>query len=187
MTTIGLLILAYLAFVVMVAVVVLAMLTAGKRADEAMAREPLPAGPIEILPAHAALGHVAAEVRDALAVERVTVIVADPEEPHTGVVGACLGAPGLLGLRVPVEDKAATGVLGPAEAVVLGLTGDAGADDSWTFAHVPLDCAGWRRGAVAVAARRLLAFSTGEMNAIERLARRGAPDFDRRRRARTPA
>jgi hypothetical protein len=203
MTTVALILVIYIALVASA----LALLNAAKRGDEAMDRavadelaswsDPAPAHPyrgrvrwatpVEILPDHEMLGGVAAEVRAVLGVEQVTVALADGQYRDTGIVGACINAPGLLGERVPIEAMADTGFLPPEEAEDLGLTGDTPGGASWTYAHVPLHGPAGVSGAVTVTARRMLPFTTGEIRQIERVARRGAPQFERRRNVRTAA
>jgi hypothetical protein len=143
--------------------------------------------PVEMLPAHVPLGRLAVELRDSLDVERVSVVVSDPRVPGTGVVGACLGAPGLLGSRIPVVDEAATGLLNASEATAVGL-GDGHEDGApWTYAHVPI--AGTDDellGAVTVATRRFRQFGERDLRTVERVARERAPQFDRRRFAILP-
>lgn len=143
--------------------------------------------PVEVLDDDDGFGRLAAQVRDRLAVERVTVIVAEDSSADMGIVAACLGAPGQLGQRIPLVDTPSTGLLTPDEAAALSLTGATPGGASWSYAHVPLDGPDGVRGAVMVAARRVLAFSSGEMTQIERLARRGAPRFERRGHERTAA
>ena len=164
---------------------------AAKRGDEAMLEAARRAGghapvPVETLPGHEPLGLVAAQLRDLLCVERVSIVVADPDRPGIGRVGACVGAPGLLGERVPVESAAATAVLGAEEAAVLGLTGASAGKASWTFAHVPLDGPG---GAAAPHRGRPPDPRLQQRRAaVDRAHRaRGAPHFERRRSCRTSA
>ena len=187
----------------LLAVAVMALLTAAKHGDQAMERAaadelrvmPGPAHPsrspvrwstpVDMLPDHEELAQVAAQVRQILGVERVSVILADDD--RSGHVAACVNAPGLVGARVPVEPKRATGMLDGDEAAALGLIGETPGGASWTYAHVPLHGPDGVTGAISVAARRVLAFTSGEMKLIERLARRGAPEFERRRNVRTAA
>jgi hypothetical protein len=183
MTTVALLAVGYATLVT----VILAFFAAAKRGDEAMQRrlEGEPGSPVQVLPTHVPLAGVAVAVRDQLGAERVTVVVSDPGEPQTGLVCACLGAPGQLGRRVPVETSPATMVLDPVEAAALGLPADP-AELPWTLAHLPLSGPSGLLGAVTVAGRRPRAYTEGEVGSIERLARHGARHFDRRRHRRTP-
>jgi hypothetical protein len=155
-------------------VFVLALLTASRRGDAA-ARTP-----VEVLPGHDGLGRLAAELRDTLRADRVAVIVSDPDRAEEWCVAACAGVPGLLGRRLPVCTRRATRTIGAEQAVVLGLTGDG----CWTYAHVPMTGTSGTAGAVMVASRRERPYSRGELGLIERLARSGAPEFERRGRAR---
>jgi hypothetical protein len=157
-----------------VMVLVLAMLTASRRSDGA-AR-----APVEVLPGADALGRLAAELRDTLRADRVAVIVADFDRGEEWRVAACAGAPGLLGSRLPVAARPTTRTIGPDEASALGLPGDG----CWSYAHVPMTGSSGTAGAVMVASRREIPYSQGEMRLIERLARSGVPEFERRRRAR---
>jgi hypothetical protein len=125
---------------------------------------------------------VAAEVCDVLGAEWVAVVLSDPDEPTTGVVGACLGAPGLLGSRVPVGPTRAAGVLEGPHASVLGLPREPGSD-AWRFAHVPIASTSNVIGAVT-AASRSRTFAQADLSLIEHVARGGAGQFDRRRRPR---
>lgn len=180
MTTLAIVGVTYLIFLLLV----LAVLTVAKRADEATERHVLAlGGAVETFPDHAALGRVAAEICNALEAERVSVVLTDPGEPGIGVVRACLGAPGLLGSRVPLEPRSSTGVLGAAEAAVLGLAAEAGSP-AWRFAHVPIAGAGQVVGAVT-AASRSRTFADTDLTLIEHVARRAARPFDRRGIART--
>jgi hypothetical protein len=174
MTTIALVVMGYLVFLGFV----LSLLAAAKRGDEALGRS----GPsVEVLRDREPLGRIAADVHHLLGAERVTVIVGEGEHRESGLVAACFGAPGLLGARIPVAAETSAGVLHPEEAAALGLAGGT----SWSFAHIPLDGPEGVSGAITVATRRPNAFTPGELGRIERLARRGAPEFERRRFART--
>jgi hypothetical protein len=69
----------------------------------------------------------------------------------------------------------------------LGLGEDGEHDLPWSFAHVPI--AGFAdelMGAVTVVSRRARAFTEQDLLAIEKLARRRVPEFDRRQGRRTP-
>jgi hypothetical protein len=186
-----------------VATAVMALVLAAKHGDRALERASMDeirvtpgpshpgrdrirwSAPVEVLPEHEELGAVAAHIRRMLGVERVSVILGG--EPGEGVVAACVNAPGLLGERVPLEERPATGLLSGDEAAAMRLIGETPGGASWTYAHVPLHGPDGVTGAVDVAARRVLAFTSGEMRLIERLARRGAHRFERRRHARTVA
>jgi hypothetical protein len=171
---------AYVVFVVFT----LALVRVGKRADEATERHARALGhSVETRPGDAALRRVARGIRDALQAERVSVVLTNPGEPTTGVVAACLGAPGLVGSRVPVEPTSATGVLGPAEAPVVGLASGAGSD-AWTFAHLPLTGMSDLVGTVT-AASRSRTFAEADLALMEHVARDGARPFDRRQQPRS--
>jgi hypothetical protein len=142
--------------------------------------------PVEMLPAHVPLGRLAVELRDSFDVEQVSVVVSDPEDPGIGVVGACLGAPGLLGSRIPVVTEPTTGLLNAAEAAALGLGEDGEDDAPWTYAHVPIPGADGLLGAVTVATRRSREFRERDLVALERVARQRTPQFDRRRHSLLP-
>lgn len=162
----------------------LSVLMTAKRADEAMARElGRPSRRLAARPPDGPLADVAAEVQRAVGAERVAVVVVDPGEPATGRVGACCGAPGLVGRRVRIAPTRTTGVVRPADAAGLGL---AVADEGpwpWTFAHLPLPGEGRLVGAVTVASRSR-AFTDDDLTVIERIARSRGRPFDRRRRPR---
>lgn len=170
------LVLALLGYIALVGLV-LASLHAVARTDEAV----LPSVQVDALGEHAALGRIAADVHALLGAERVTVIVAAGTRHDCGLVSACIGAPGLLGARVPLPAETATGVLDPESAGALGLPPGA----SWSFANLPLDGPEGVVGAIGVATRRPTAFTRAELERIVQLARRGAPAFERRYRART--
>ena len=196
LTTIAVLVAIYVGLVC----VVLAILIAAGRADDSADRQtaellaalgagarPTPAGDrtarIEALPDHPALAGVVAEVRDLLDVEQMTVIVGEEagDRAEDGVVGACLGAPGLLGTRVPLAHHADIGVVS-SKAVPRGRFR---AQRTLAYAHFPLDGTEGISGAIVIAARRSREFTRGELKAVERLARHGAPEFERRRHPRT--
>jgi len=81
----------------------------------------------------------------------------------------------------PVEEAPATRILSRAEAAALGF-GPAGEQETpWALAHVPIARYGEVLGAVVVASHRPRTFTERELSFIERLARRDARDFDRRR------
>jgi hypothetical protein len=125
-------------------------------------------------------GPIASAVGEELGAECVIVVVTVPGDPGIGVVRTSLGAPALLGSRVPVHGVASAGVLDPEEAAVLGLVGDGEADVPWTFAHVPI--AGAHDdvvGTVTVASRRSRPFTEEDISFIERVAGRGASRFAR--------
>jgi hypothetical protein len=143
------------------------------------------AAPVEMLPDYAELGQLAADIRHMLGVERVSVILAGDD--GDGVVAACVNAPGLIGERVPLPPKRATGLLNPNEAAAMGLIGETPGGASWSYANVPLDGPDGVTGVITVAARRVLAFTSGEMRLVERLARRGTPRFERRSKLRAAA
>jgi hypothetical protein len=147
------------------------------------AAEPSP----EALPNQGFLARLAGDVAEMLRVDRVTVAIPDPEHADTGIVAACLGAPGMLGMRLPLPTTSATGVKSAAEVAALGLGEDEDRELPWSFAHVPI--AGFAEeslGAVTVVSRRARAFSEQDLLFIEKLARRRVPEFDRRRGRRTP-
>jgi hypothetical protein len=163
---------------------VLHLLAAARRREDARTRlrvVPAPAG-ADVLGPHPELGRLAATVQDTLAAEQVTVVVSDDAEPGTGVVAACVGAPGLLGNRVRVLAEPVSGFLTPGEAGALGLAGE----EPWAFAHLPIAGPLEPLGAVTVASRRPGAFGRRELRTLERLAREQAPEFDRRRHALIP-
>ena len=148
------------------------------------AAEPSP----EALPNHGFLARLAGDVAEMLRVERVTVAIADPEHADTGIVAACLGAPGTLGMRLPLPTACVTGVKSAAEAATLGLGEDEERELPWSFAHVPI--AGFSEeslGAVTVVSRRARAFTEQDLLSIEKLARRRVPEFDRRQSRRSRA
>jgi hypothetical protein len=163
---------------------VLHLLVAARRCEEARGRlRAVPDPPAAaVLGAHAGLGRLVATVQDTLAAEQVTVVVTDDAEPGTGVVAACVGAPGLLGNRVRVLPEPVSAFLTAGEAAALGLAGQ----EPWAFVHLPIPGPLEPAGALTVAARRAGVFGRGDLRMLERLAREGAPEFDRRRHALIP-
>jgi GAF domain len=188
-TTVLLVIGGYVVFVACV----LAVLTAAKRADEAMEQEPGPSPeareaaeparspsppPVEALPAYDALGRLAGDVRGALGAKRIAVVVSDPGDPGSGTVVASLGAPELLGSHVRISTDPASGAPGPDEARILGIGHDGRPRVPWRFARVPMAAHGHVVGVVAVAARRPRAFTRRDITFLERLAGRAAYQLD---------
>lgn len=180
MTTVALAAAGYVTFLAFV----LILLTAAKRGDHALGRlvrEHRLRAPLVLLPGDAHLGRLATELQHGLDVERVAVLVSDLGESAFGQVRACLGTPGLLGCLLPVEEAPATRILSRAEAAALGF-GPAGEQETpWALAHVPIARYGEVLGAVVVASHRPRTFTERELSFIERLARRDAREFDRRR------
>ena len=135
---------------------------------------------------HPDLGRLAVTVHDTLEAERVAVVLSDADAPGTGVVAACFGVRGMLGSRVPVLAEPATGLLSADEVAELGL-GDGDPDDEpWAVAQLPIAGGDELLGALAVASRRKREFDASDLRVLERLAREGAPRFDRRRKAMIP-
>jgi hypothetical protein len=135
---------------------------------------------------HPDLGRLAVAVHDTLEAERVAVVISDADEPGTGVVAACFGVTGMLGNRVPVVAEPATGLLSADEVAELGL-GDGDPDEEpWAVAQLPIAGADELLGALAVASRRERVFDASDLRLLERLAREGAPRFDRRHKAMIP-
>jgi hypothetical protein len=162
-------------------------LSAGRRRARARGRLRVVEGgpPAETLGAHPELGPLATAVHDKFEAARVTVVLSDGDDPATGVVAACVGAPGLLGYRVPMVSAPVTGVLSPGEAAAIGLGGGARAKP-WAFAQLPIAGEDGPLGELTLAARREDAFSPRELRLLERIAREEAPEFDRRRHALIP-
>ena len=136
--------------------------------------------------AHPELKQLAADVQDALDVDRVAVVVSDDEEPGVGRVGACFGSRKPLGSRIDLIPVPVTGPMSPFGAAALGI-GDADERaDAWTFAHLPITGTGELLGAVTVAACGERDFTVHDLTVLERLARSRVPRFDRRHRALIP-
>jgi hypothetical protein len=187
-TTLLLVLGGYLVFVACV----LAILTAAKRADEAMERSapspgawlpdaPAPAAgapPVEALPAYDALGRLAGDVRGALGAKRIAVVVSDPGDPGSGTVVASLGAPELLGSHVRISTDPASGAPGPDDAWILGIGAEGRPRVPWRFARVPMAAGDNVVGVVSVAARRPRAFTRRDMTFLERLADRAARQLE---------
>ena len=136
--------------------------------------------------AHPDLGRLATTVGDTLDVERVAIVLSDVDEPGTGVVAACYGVPRLLGHRVPVLSEPATGLLTAAELAELGLRDGDPDEELWAVAQLPITGTDELLGALAVASRSEREFTGDDLCVLERLAREGAPQFDRRRHALIP-
>jgi hypothetical protein len=134
--------------------------------------------PLEALPGHGFLGLLAVDLREALRVDRVTVVVADPAACGGGIVAACLGAPGMLGRHVPLLEEPATGYKSPAEAAALGLAGEGERELPWSFAYVPIAPAGQPIGAVTLVSRRARIFTDRDLSFVQRLASRRAAQFE---------
>ncbi len=151
------------------------------RLDAVAAAPPVPA-----VVGHPPLERLAEDVHDALAVDRVIVVVSDDEKPGVGLVRACVGSPELLGSRIDLIPVPVTGPMSPFGAAALGI-GDADERaDAWTFAHVPIAGAGELLGAVTVATCGERDFTEADLTIVERLARSRVPRFDRRRRMLIP-
>ena len=143
------------------------------------------APPVLAVTGQAGLEVLAADVHEALDVDRVAVVVSDDEEPGIGRVGACFGSPKHLGSRIDLIPVPVTGPMSPFGAAALGI-GDADERAGvWTFAHVPITGHGELLGAVTVAACDDREFTEDDLTALERIARR-APRFDRRHHALIP-
>ena len=144
------------------------------------------APPVRAITLSPPLERLAEDVHDALAVDRVTVVVSDDEKPGAGRVRACVGSPKPLGSRIDLIPVPVMGPMTPFGAAALGI-GDADERaDTWTFAHVPITCAGELLGAVTVATCGERDFTEDELTIVERLARSRVPRFDRRRRVSIP-
>jgi hypothetical protein len=144
------------------------------------------APPVRAVAVSPPLEQLAEDVHDALAVDRVTVVVSDDEKPGVGRVRACFGSPKPLDSRINLIPVPVTGPMSPFGAAALGI-GDADERaDSWTFAHVPITGAGELLGAVTVATCGERDFTEDDLTVVERLARSRVPRFDRRRRVTIP-
>ena len=160
---------------------ILAILTGAKRGDERLERQIASTkAEHETPPSRVSLSPIATALGDELDAECVIVVVTVPGDPGIGVVRTSLGAPGLLGSRVPVNGVAAAGLLDAEEAATLGLVSDREPDLPWTFAHVPLPGTHDEvMGTVTVASRRSQPFTEEDVRFIERVASRGASRFAR--------
>ena len=139
------------------------------------------APPVRAIAGSPPLERLAEDIHDALAVDRVTVVMSDDEKPGVGRVGACFGSRKPLGSRIDLIPVPVTGPMSPFGAAALGI-GDADERaDAWTFAHVPITGAGELLGAVTVASCGERDFTEDDLTIVERLARSRVPRFDRRR------
>jgi hypothetical protein len=111
----------------------------------------------------APVGRLAADALGVLAVERVAVVLAQLD--GTGVVAACCGRPEVVGARVAVSGGFGWGP-GPESRFLID------ADDTWSVVSVPIPGA----GTLAVATRRRRGLSARDVELLERLAARAAPD-----------
>jgi GAF domain-containing protein len=151
-----------------VVAVALSLGAAAGDADDAMAREIRP----HALPTGRSLTQVAAAVHGALEAERVMVVVRDPGDPARGRIGACIGAPHLVGGSIALGAAPAAGVIRAPEARLLGLPWPPRTSALWRYAHVPLTHDGRVAGAVVVA-RRWRAFTEEEISFVEHIALEG--------------
>jgi hypothetical protein len=192
MTTVAIVVGVYLLFVCFV----LSILTVAKRADksaELTARErgAARAGPghgtgrVYVLPDHEQLGEFVAQVSDQLQADQVTVIVGDEDSNSTGlgIVGACLGPPGMLGTRLSLVPHAQTGVV----TSLAERRAASGEGIPTAYIRLPLEGTDGIVGAITIAAPRSEGFTHSELKRVERLARHGAPEFERRQRPRKTA
>jgi len=119
---------------------------------------------------------LAEDVLGALRVERVAVVMWDPERPGTGVVEACCGRPELVGSRVPVTGGFGWGT-GPESSFLIEDRFDAPA---WSVVSVPIPTDDGVAGTVAVATSRDRGLGARDVLLLERLSSRAAAHSDRR-------
>lgn len=163
---------------------------AGRRARGATAARrdetPVPAAPAGEAASLDALERLAADVHAILAVDRVTVVVSDDDEPGSGRVQACFGPGRFIGSRISVIPEPVTGPMTPAGAVALGIGDAEESRGTWTFAQVPIGGPAEPLGAITVACRGAREFTEHDLDTVERLARSRASLFQRGDQPRTP-
>ena len=119
---------------------------------------------------------LAEDVLGALGVERVAVVMHDPDAPGTGMVEACCGRPELVGTTVPVTGGFGWGV-GPESRFLIEDRFDAPA---WAVVSVPIQAADGIAGTVAVATSLERGLAARDVELLERLSRRASSHSDRR-------
>jgi hypothetical protein len=174
---------AWLGFVVFI----LSVLTAAKRSDEAlesaMAAErkrpawqaqgqamPMDVSPTVVHATDELFGRLAADVRGALGVERVAVVLHDQGKLDNAVVQASCGRPDLVGSRVPGGGGFGWGA--GRDSSFLLERADSGRP--WSVVSVPIMAGDDVAGTVAVATRRPRGLSARDVELLERLSRRAS-------------
>lgn len=136
-------------------------------------REPKPA---DVQATGELVCRLAEDVLGALGVERVAIVMHDPDAPGTGVVEACCGRPELVGTKVPVTGGFGWGT-GPESRFLIEDRFDAPA---WAVVSVPIAAGDGIAGTVAVATSRERGLAARDVELLERLSRRAASHSDRR-------
>ncbi len=132
--------------------------------------------PTDVQATGALVCRLAEDVLGALGVERVAVVMHDPDAPGTGIVEACCGRPELVGTTVPVTGGFGWGV-GPESRFLIEDRFDAPA---WAVVSVPIPAADGIAGTVAVATSRERGLAARDVELLERLSRRASSHSDRR-------
>lgn len=156
-------------------VLVLSLLTMAKRGDEAIASE-LPAAPGWAGAPHEEprppaergveatspwLGQRTADAQNTLGVERIAVVLRDPDDPDAWIVEACGGVRDLCGTMVAVATDSGTAAL---------LTEKSDDRRPWTVASTPIEVDGALVGEVAVATRRARGLQPRDIEFLDRFA-----------------
>jgi hypothetical protein len=120
------------------------------------------------------VGRLAEDALGVLGVERVAVVMHDPQTPDLGVVEACCGRPELVGSTVPVTGGFGWGA-GPESDFLVADQPDGG----WAVVSVPIAVETGLTGTVAVATRRPRGLTASDVELLERLGSRAARHSDR--------
>lgn len=121
------------------------------------------------------VGRLAEDVLGVLGVERVAVVMHDPNRPGSGTVEACCGRPELVGTTVPVTGGFGWGA-GPESAFLVADQPDGA---GWEVVSVPIAVDAGLTGTVAVATRRSRGLTASDVQLLERLGTRAARHSDR--------
>lgn len=139
----------------------LALLSAATRLDAAAT------SPAAVRATSERLGRLALDVRDALGVERVAVVMHERAAPGHGVIVACCGCPELVGSRLHVDGGFGWGPGAESRFLVEP-------HEHWSVVSVPVAGPTGIAGTVAVATRRRRGISSLEVGLLERMAVRAA-------------
>lgn len=152
--------------------VLLAVLAAARTRRPKPQPQPHPE-PADVRATGELVGRLAEDVLGVLGVERVAVVMHDPET-GLGTVEACCGRPELVGTTVPVTGGFGWGE-GPESAFLVADRPDRG----WKVVSVPIAVDAGLSGTVAVATRRSRGLTAGDVQLLERLGTRAARHSDR--------
>ena len=139
---------------------ILAVLTVAKRADAA-------GEPPEVRATSERLGRLVLDVRGALGVERVAIVMHERAAPGFAVIVACCGCPELVGSRVRVDGGFGWGP-GAESRFLVEPPGH------WSVVSVPIAGPSGLAGTLAVATSRERGISALEVSLLERMTARAA-------------